>query len=320
MTKDKLMIKVTAAGLDDAQIFEAIRFAGLGDFVKALYPDVNVVLEPDAEIYSKILLCTAADRSEFARRLENDGLPGGLSDSLWAAGVAKEKAKRAEREEPLELFPGKIGKTPVRKGSGALSWRPTKRPKTDGGMASADLALVDKWGARLGKVLQGTPSATLASEAADPHAFFLSLVGKARPATIKKRVRDWELFCRWLAWTEGRSWPTCIGDAMGYLNARLSEGCPASFSRGLHGGGPLGRGPFWPHLCGLCRPEPAPQAERRAGHRRPGHERGDGEEGSASSSGRHRRPREQSGLGRSIGRHSHLGVDPVDQDLRVAPL
>ena len=38
VTKDELMIKVTAAGFDDAQIFEAIRFAGLEDFVKALHP------------------------------------------------------------------------------------------------------------------------------------------------------------------------------------------------------------------------------------------------------------------------------------------
>ena len=89
VTKDKLMIKVTAAGLDDAQIFEAMRFAGLEDFVKALYPCDEVELEPDAEAHAKILLCTASTRAAFSRRVEDDGLPGGLSDSLWAAGVAR---------------------------------------------------------------------------------------------------------------------------------------------------------------------------------------------------------------------------------------
>ena len=46
---------------------------------------------------------------------------------------------------------------------------------------------------------------------------------------MKKRVRDWELFVRWLSWTEGSSWPSAVGDVLGYLNFRLAEGCPVSF-------------------------------------------------------------------------------------------
>jgi hypothetical protein len=229
VTKDELMIKVTAAGLDDAQIFEAIRFAGLEDFVKALYPCDEVELEPDAEAHAKILLCTASTRAAFSRRVEDDGLPGGLSDSLWAAGVAREKARKAEVAEPPEAFVDRLGKGPAKKRQGPASWQPSKRPKPAGGLVSADLALTNKWGGRLGLALQGTPAADLAEDSGDAFAFFVSLIGKARPSTVKKRVRDWELFVRWLSWTEGSLWPSSVKDAIGYLNYRLAEGCPVSF-------------------------------------------------------------------------------------------
>ena len=32
-------------------------------------------------------------------------------------------------------------------------------------------------------------------------------VGRARPGTVRLRVRAWEAFGRWLALTRGRSWP-----------------------------------------------------------------------------------------------------------------
>ena len=229
ITKTMISEKVTAAGLDDAQVFEAVHFADVLDMISALFPGVLAVLEPDAEDHAKILLVTAATRAAFSRRLEDDGLPGGLSDTLWAAGVAREKARKAAMVEPGEASLSLLGKGPATKRPGLPPWRPSKKAKPSGSMASADLALASKWGQRLGQALHGTPAADMARDAGDSASFFLSLVGKARPSTVKKRVRDWELFVRWLAWTEGRSWPTAVGDALGYLNFRLAEGCPVSF-------------------------------------------------------------------------------------------
>ena len=229
ITKTMISEKVTAAGLDDAQVFEAVHFADVLDMISALFPGVLAVLEPDAEDHAKILLVTAATRAAFSRRLEDDGLPGGLSDTLWAAGVAREKARKAAMVEPGEASLSLLGKGPATKRPGLPPWRPSKKAKPSGSMASADLALASKWGQRLGQALHGTPAADMARDAGDSASFFLSLVGKARPSTVKKRARDWELFVRWLAWTEGRSWPTAVGDALGYLNFRLAEGCPVSF-------------------------------------------------------------------------------------------
>ena len=233
ISKALLSDKVTAAGLDDAQVFEAVRFVDVMDIISALFPGVTAILEPDAEDHAKILLVTAATRASFARRLEDDGLPGGLSDSLWAAGVAREKARKAEAAEPREAVVNLLGRGPATKRHGPASWRPSKKAKPSGSLASADRALTSKWGQRLGQALQGTPAADLADESGDSSSFYVSLVGKARPSTVKKRVRDWELFARWLSWTEGRSWPAAVGDAIGYLNFRLAEGCPVSFPSAL---------------------------------------------------------------------------------------
>ena len=233
ITKVMIIDKLTAAGLDDAQIFEAVCFKDEADLISSIFPGVAAILEPDAEDHVKILLVTAATRAAFSRRLEDDGLPGGLSDSLWAAGVAREKARKAEAALAVEAPAGGLGKGPAMKRHGPVSWRPSKKAKPSGSLASADLALTSKWGQRLGQALWGTPAADMADESGDAASFFVSLVGKARPSTVKKRVRDWELFVRWLSWTEGRSWPSAVGDVLGYLNFRLAEGCPVSFPAAL---------------------------------------------------------------------------------------
>ena len=52
--------KITAAGLDDAQIFEAVRFNDMDDVISSLFPGVTAVMEPEAEDHVKILLLTAS--------------------------------------------------------------------------------------------------------------------------------------------------------------------------------------------------------------------------------------------------------------------
>jgi hypothetical protein len=57
----------------------------------------------------------------------------------------------------------------------------------------------------------------------------MGMVGKARPATVKKRVRTWELFSRWLMWRRGRVWPSSAVDLVDYIHEKVAEGCFASF-------------------------------------------------------------------------------------------
>ena len=184
ITTAMLVDKITLAGLDDAQVFEAVGFVDLDDMIISLFPGISVNLEPDAEVYAKILLVTAATRADFSRRLEDDGLPGGLSDSLWAAGVAREKARKAEMAGPAEASVDLLGRGPAVKRQGPVSWRPVKRAKPTGSLASLDVALTNTWGGRLAQALQGTPAADMANDSGDSASFFVSLVGKARPSTV----------------------------------------------------------------------------------------------------------------------------------------
>ena len=66
ITEDQLIMKVTAVGLDDPQVFEAVGFVDLDDMIISLFPGISVNLEPDAEVYAKILLVTAATRADFS--------------------------------------------------------------------------------------------------------------------------------------------------------------------------------------------------------------------------------------------------------------
>ena len=69
----------------------------------------------------------------------------------------------------------------------------------------SDKAELEKWSQRLATILQTAqvPSWVPARGAEDPSAAILGMVGKARPTTIKTRVRTWELFSRWLMWRRG---------------------------------------------------------------------------------------------------------------------
>ena len=88
-----------------------------------------------------------------------------------------------------------------------------------------------KWSGRLAAVLEkgSTPAWRQAGTADDPAAAVAGLVGRARPSTVKKRVRDWEVFARWLQWNRCRGWPASSTDLVDYLAARMAEGCPPSF-------------------------------------------------------------------------------------------
>ena len=114
ITKAELIAKLTSSGLDDAQVFEAIRFDDVTDLVKCLYQGTSVDLSSEALLFAEDLLATATSRANLARRLEDDGLPGGLSDSLWLARAAKAKA-RATASSEAAAIPLGVGASAARR-------------------------------------------------------------------------------------------------------------------------------------------------------------------------------------------------------------
>ncbi len=123
----------------------------------------------------------------MARRVKDDDTSGGLSDSLWAAGVALAKAKAAESRGTV---PTASTTSSMRRADPSTTWRPKKRVRRAVGINAADHAEMLKWARRLGVALQGTPVGKFAPESGDPAAFVLGLLGKTRPSTVRICVRS----------------------------------------------------------------------------------------------------------------------------------
>jgi hypothetical protein len=225
-----LLAALTAAGLDDPLVFEAVRFWVTEDLLSVLFPGRELVLSTDAIQFVEALLVGAAGQARLALRLEDSGSSGGLGDALWVARASRGKAQEVESSAAASTQSAGPGRTEA-----AHEWRPCKRVRRAAGLGEADLALMSKWSGRLAVLLRmgGTPAWRQAQAAADPAAASAGLVGKARPSTVKKRVRDWEVFARRLLWYRWRRWPVASIDLVDYLAARMPEGCPPSFPEAL---------------------------------------------------------------------------------------
>ena len=164
--------------------------------------------------------------------LTYSGADGRLGDALWAAKAGWRRAR--EVELAAAAAPAQSASSQQSAGAGT-SWRPCKRIRRATCIGDADRILMAKWCARLSAILEkgDTPSWRQARNAADPASAIAGFVGKARPTTVKKRVRDWEVMTRWLQWFRGRQWPACSTDLVDYLAARVAQGCPPSFPESL---------------------------------------------------------------------------------------
>jgi hypothetical protein len=215
-------------GLHDPEILDVMNFVDVNDLVAAVFSGRTVLLATAARDYLDDQLAGSSSRASLARRLEGRGLSGGLGDALWVAETAHQRkqaaltraAARAEDSAGTALSSAAAG-----------TWCPRKRVRRADGYGEADRQLMMKWCRRLSDILSrdDVPSWTQAEKSADPAAAVAGLVGRARPTTVKKRVRSWECFARWLQWSKGRSWPAYTTDLVDYLLAQMAEGCPPSF-------------------------------------------------------------------------------------------
>ena len=60
---------MSLAGLDDAQVFEAVRFIDVKDLITALFPDVVTKLDDEAQSLAEAVFSTAAKRACFGTPL-----------------------------------------------------------------------------------------------------------------------------------------------------------------------------------------------------------------------------------------------------------
>ena len=73
------------------------------------------------------------------------------------------------------------------------------------GLAQADAVMRDRWNTRLESVLVQADAVSVrdCEGSEDLRTTVRALVGRARPATVRLRVRAWEAFARWLALRRG---------------------------------------------------------------------------------------------------------------------
>jgi hypothetical protein len=212
-------------GLDDPRLLEAAEFVDVADLLAALFPDGHAELAEGVEEVISARLGKVGGAARLAERSRRSRVSAGLDDALWAAAENKKKAK-IEQAASSSTAVGSRARAP------GAAWRPSaKKPKREGGVLARDAVLLAKWSLRLADILSkaGAPSWLAAQESLDPDAAVAGLVGKARPATVKMRVRAWEQFARWLHWRRGRAWPSNATDLVDYVNERIGEGCAISF-------------------------------------------------------------------------------------------
>ena len=99
------------------------------------------------------------------------------------------------------------------------------------GMAQQDQVQRDRWNARLGDVLvgAGAPSVRDNEGSEDLKTTVQALVGRARPGTVRLRVRSWEGFTRWLVMSKGRMWLASARDIIDCVKDMVGLPAPASF-------------------------------------------------------------------------------------------
>ncbi len=184
-----VMGAVSAAGLDDPQLLEAIRVEDVDDLLALIYPGRVVEVSEVARKYLETLIADEAARARLSRRHEDTGHSGGLGDARWVAVASRRRARTAEHGAAESA--GHQASVPGTASAG-LAWRPCKRVRRAAGLGEADRALLGKWSGRLATLLEkgDTPSWRQAQTAEDPATAVAGLVGQAQPSTVKKRVRD----------------------------------------------------------------------------------------------------------------------------------
>ena len=226
------MSKVEAAGLGDPRILEAASFDGPAHLAEMVLADSAFEVNDEVMSMATEMLAGVGLQADLARRRRRAPGDEQLHDS-WLFEVAEKKRRLAgESTAPRQ----QTGSSSAGGPRPSAAWRPRATlPGNVDGLVAQDRSARKKWAKRLVVALRagGAPALVLADGASDPEAAALGLAGRARPSTVRKRVRTWGVFARWLQWSRGRQWPASPVDYVDYLAATLEDGGSPSFPEGF---------------------------------------------------------------------------------------
>ena len=149
----------------------------------------------------------------------------GLSWSLLALEMEKKKAKVDKDVKEYDVTGAGLLNT-----RRATRWAQTAGPTS---LGASENAIYEKWVSKAVAFLVAgdVPSVRIAGEAENPEVARSALIGAARAATVRLRVRVWGAFARWLEWHRGYSWPQRITDLIDYVAHVCGEAPTATFPR-----------------------------------------------------------------------------------------
>ena len=224
-----------AVGLSDPRVLAATEVTEAPALLDLLFEDKGELVEEDTRAALQDFLDKIQKDARLAWLGDQPRFPGTSLDlALWASreGARKRRLVAEDDEAAASNSRSNLSSRKVI----SLEWRPTtKRQRLGDGLAARDRKVFERWCEALAAVLRGsrTPSWVEAASTGQPSKAMAGLVGKARPATLKKRVRTWQLLAKWLLHRRGRVWPTSAVDLIDYLQEGLDDDCPASFPEAL---------------------------------------------------------------------------------------
>ena len=227
-------LMVDMAGLADPRVLEAAGFKGAVELAEMALADGKYEVDDQVLAAAARLLASAPLRADLERRRRR--APG--DEQLYDSYLAELAAKRLRTEGAASSTSVSPAAPWCGSPAARVAWRPREKiADTLSELNEKDLQLRRKWALRLVASLRagGAPSLVLADAAGDPVEAALGLTGRARPSTVHKRVRAWELFARWLKWRRGRAWPEGPVDYVDYLAETLQDGGAVSFPETFRG-------------------------------------------------------------------------------------
>jgi hypothetical protein len=218
--------KVVEAGFDDPRLAATILLDEVPSMVAqaldlpedAVEKEVLIVVEG----WVKAATPLAAWRTRTSRWTSSL-----LLDDVLA--VALQRRKAAKIELPRSSEAGELRAVPAR---GTLGRKAKRARKDTDLLKERDADAEAQWRERFRALLAwaGVPSIVAVQAASSPDAALKGLIGKARPATVRLRVRTWEAYRRWLDLKKGVVWPAEVSDVLDYIHEQLQDEAPMTFA------------------------------------------------------------------------------------------
>ena len=219
--------RLTDLGVADVRVLaDLMEPAGLSGLCSELLGERGVGFTPDElETIARVEQAVSRSATVLKRIRGNET----HADDVHAVARARRAASSST---------GSTTSTPPRPLPGLRSGF-RRRARASGGMAgmtSIDQKERERWNTRMTAALlsAGAPVLTGVAEG-DMSEIVAMAIGRARPGTVRLRLRSWEAFSRWLALNRSRTWPSGPQDLVDYIRTMVSVPAPPSFPASFSG-------------------------------------------------------------------------------------